>query len=159
MEQQQAEQIVERHGQAVYRLAYARTGNQYDAEDVTQQTFLQLVKKAPFFRDEDHCRAWLLRVAANCAVSLFRSPWHSRTFPLEQAPEPAAAQVPEENLIDVVLALPKQYRLLIHLYYYEGYSASEISDILGVSEGAVFTRLSRARALLREMLKEDGDYV
>ena len=62
MEREEAEWVVQRHGQTVYRLAYARTGNREDAEDVTQETFLRLVRAAPKFRDEDHCRAWLLRV-------------------------------------------------------------------------------------------------
>ncbi|WP_435321184.1 RNA polymerase sigma factor [Muriventricola aceti] len=73
MEREEAEWVVQRHGQTVYRLAYARTGNREDAEDVTQETFLRLVRAAPKFRDEDHCRAWLLRVAANCAQDLFRA--------------------------------------------------------------------------------------
>ena len=54
MEREEAEWVVQRHGQTVYRLAYARTGNREDAEDVTQETFLRLVRAAPKFRDEDH---------------------------------------------------------------------------------------------------------
>ncbi len=160
MDSAEAARLVELHGQAVYRLAYARTGSREDAEDVAQETFLRLVRAAPEFRDEDHRRAWLLRVAANCAADLTRSLWRRRRRPLEEAealgapsPEP-----PEEGALAAVLALPERYRTVVHLYYFEEYSAAEIARLLGMREGTVHTRLSRARAMLREIL-EEGDYV
>ena len=85
MERAEAERLVRLHGQAVYRLAYARTGSREDAEDVTQETFLRLVRTGPEFQDEEHCRAWLFRVALNCAGDLFRSAWRRRKRPLEEA--------------------------------------------------------------------------
>ena len=73
MDREEAACLVERHGTMVYRLAYARTGSREDAEDITQETFLKLVRAAPAFREEEHCKAWLLRVAANCAGDLHRT--------------------------------------------------------------------------------------
>ena len=160
MDSAEAARLVERYGQAVYRLAYARTGSREDAEDVTQETFLRLVRADPVLQDENHRRAWLLRVAANSAGDLTRSPWRKRRRPLEEAealstppPEP-----PEDGALAAVLALPERYRTVVHLYYYEDYSAAEIAKLLGMREGTVHTRLSRARAMLRETL-EEGDYV
>ena len=115
MRREEAARLVEAHGQAVYRLAYARTGSREDAEDITQETFLRLVRASPAFRDEAHCRAWLLHVAMNCARSLFR-------------------------------------------FYYEELTVEQIAKILGLREGAVRTRLSRARGMLRDMLKEDEEH-
>lgn len=160
MDSAQAARLVEKHGQAVYRLAYARTGSREDAEDVTQETFLRLVRAAPEFRDEDHCRAWLLRVAANCAGDLTRSPWRRRRRPLEEAASLGAPppEPPEDGALAAVLALPERYRTVVHLYYYEDCSAAEIARLLGMREGTVHTRLSRARAMLREAM-EEGDYV
>ena len=158
MEREEAQALVERHGQAVYRLAYARTGSRADAEDITQETFLRLVRAAPEFRDEDHCRAWLLRVAANCAGDLHRSPWRKRVGPLEEAAALAAAEPQEpDGLGEALQALPEAYRTVVHLYYYEELNTVEIARILGQREGAVRTRLSRARAMLRERLKEEGE--
>lgn len=113
MEREEAEWVVQRHGQTVYRLAYARTGNREDAEDVTQETFLRLVRAAPKFRDEDHCRAWLLRVAANCAQDLFRAPWRKRERPIEEAEHlHVADHIPEPGgVLEAVLSLPESYRL------------------------------------------------
>ena len=148
--------LARRYAPAVYRLAYARTGCQADAEDVMQEVFLRLVKAAPVFDSEDHARAWLLRVASNCASDLFRLPWRRREEPLYE--DISAPEGPREGSVtQAVLALPTRYRIPIHLYYYEGYSVAEISKIIGKSEGTVKSRLSRARDKLREQLKEEGD--
>ena len=157
MEREEAEWVVQRHGQTVYRLAYARTGNREDAEDVTQETFLRLVRAAPKFRDEDHCRAWLLRVAANCAQDLFRAPWRKRERPIEEAEHlHVADHIPEPGgVLEAVLSLPESYRLPVHLFYYEGYQTEEIARLLGRSPSTVRAQLTRARQRLRELLKED----
>lgn len=161
MEREEAEWVVQRHGQTVYRLAYARTGNREDAEDVTQETFLRLVRAAPKFRDEDHCRAWLLRVAAQLCPGPVPRPVEEAGAAIEEAERvPAPGQVPEPGgVLEAVLSLPESYRLPVHLFYYEGLSIREIAGVLGKREGAVRTSLTRARALLRDKLKEEGDYV
>ena len=155
MDREEAARLVEQYSMAVYRLAYARTGNREDAEDITQETFLQLVRTAPAFRDGEHCKAWLLRVAANCAVDLHRSPWRRRSVPLEEAEQMAAPEPAEEDgMLASILALPEEYRVVVHLYYYEDLSTGEIAKVLGKREGTIRTRLSRARAMLREDLQE-----
>lgn len=148
--------LARQYAPAVYRLAYARTGSRTDAEDVMQEVFLRLLKARPDFLDETHAKAWLLRVAANCANDLFRLPWRKREEPLEEnltAPEP-----PERTEVtEAVLSLPAKYRIPIHLYYFEEFSVAEIAKIVGKSEGTVKSRLFRARSLLREKLEEDDD--
>ena len=139
--------LAEQYAGMLYRLAYARTGSRADAEDVMQEVFVRLLRARPEYRDEEHAKAWLLRVGARCAADVLRAPWRRREGPLDDglpAPEP-------------VLALPAQYRMAVHLYYYEELSVAEIAAVLGKSEGAVKSRLFRARALLRRYLKEDGD--
>lgn len=146
--------LVRQYAPAVYRLAYARTGSRADAEDVMQEVFLRLVRAAPVFDSEEHAKAWLLRVASNCAADLFRLPWRRREEPLE-----GDLSAPEEpgpgSVTEAVLSLPARYRIPIHLYYYEDYSVAEIAKIIGKSEGTVKSRLFRARNLLRKRLKED----
>ena len=140
---------------AIFRLAYARTGNRADAEDVMQETFLRLLRARPEFADREHAKAWLLRVAANCVGDWFRAPWRRREGPLSDAiPAPERE---EHGAVEAVLALPAQYRTAVHLYYYEGLRVAEIAQITGKSESAVKSRLFRARAMLREALKEDDD--
>ena len=148
--------LAQQYAPAVYRLAYDRTGNRTDAEDVMQEVFLRMVKTRPVFASEAHAKAWLLRVASNCACDLFRLPWRTREEPLPE--DLSASEGPQEGSVtEAVLALPARYRIPIHLYYYEGYSVAEISKIIGRSEGTVKSRLSRARDRLRIQLKEEGD--
>ena len=148
--------LVKQYAPAVYRLAYARTGSRADAEDVMQEVFLRLVKAGPDFDSEEHAKAWLLRVASNCANDLFRLPWRRREEPLDE--NLSAPERPEEGSVtQAVLSLPARYRIPIHLYYYEGYSVAEIANILGRSEGTVKSRLFRARDLLRNQLREEED--
>ena len=155
MEREEVERLVRLHGPAVYRLAYARTGSREDAEDVTQETFLRLVRAGPEFQDEEHCRAWLFRVAVNCAGDLFRAPWRRRNRPLEEAESMTAPGEDEEagEVLQAVLSLPESYRAPIHLFYYEGMSIAEVASVLKMREGAVKTRLVRGRAMLRDRLK------
>lgn len=76
--------LAREYAPAVYRLAYARTGSRADAEDVMQEVFLRVVKTRPVFDSGAHAKAWLLRVASNCASDLFRLPWRKREEPLEE---------------------------------------------------------------------------
>ena len=150
------EGAVERYGDTVFRLAYSYLKNRADAEDVMQEVFVRLLRARPEFRDEEHAKAWLLRVGARCAADVLRAPWRRREGPLDDglpAPEPPG----EGGVVEAVLALPAKYRTAVHLYYYEELSVAEIAAVLGKSEGAVKSRLFRARALLRRYLKEDGD--
>ena len=148
--------LARRYAPAVYRLAYARTGSRTDAEDVMQEVFLRLMKAGPVFESEEHAKAWLLRVASNCASDLFRLPWRRREGPLEDD-LPAPEQPEAGSVTEAVLALPVRYRIPIHLYYYEDYSVAEIAKIMGRSEGTVKSRLFRDRKLLRERLEEEKD--
>ena len=145
--------LARQYAPAVYRLAYVRTGSRADAEDVMQEVFLRLVRAKPVFSDPAHAKAWLLRVASNCVSDLFRRPWRKREEPLDE--ETASPETPEEGSVtEAVLSLPVRYRIPVHLYYYEGYSVSEIAEITGNSEGTVKSRLFRARGLLRDKLNE-----
>ena len=138
-------EAVAQYGSAVYRLAYAMTRSRSDADDVFQEVFLRLHRSAPDFANEEHRRAWLLRVTANCARSLLASPWRMRTLPLEDV---YSYQDSVESAVDEALAhLPGKYRAVIHLFYY--------ARILGRSPSTVRAQLTRARQKLRTLLKED----
>ena len=144
---------VECYGTAVYRLAYAMTRSRHNADDIFQEVFLRDHRAAPAFASEEHRRAWLLRVTANCAKSLLASPWRRRMIPLEDV---YAYSDPTESAVDMALArLPGKYRSVIHLFYYEGYRTEEIARILGRSPSTVRAQLTRARERLRDLLKEE----
>ena len=148
------EEILDRWGPLVYRMAIQGTGSAADGEDVAQEVFVSLIRCNPAFADETHLKAWLIRAAANRCKSWGRSAWHRRTVPLEEAPQ--AAPPPEGgSVLDAVAALQPKYRWPVYLHYIEGYTAEEIAQLLGCPRNTVLSRLSRARAKLKDALKEE----
>lgn len=150
------EAAVRRYADTVYRLAYARTGSREDAEDVFQEVFLRYVRKKPTFQDEEHRKAWLIRVTVNCAKSLRGSFWNRRTEGLNE--NLVFDSVKDYDLYYELMRLKPQEREVIHLFYYEDMTSKEIAQALGVTEAAVRTRLTRARKTLKAFMKEE-DYV
>ena len=144
---------VQKYSDAVYRAAIHNSRCTADAEDVVQDVYEKLLHYNGTFESEEHLKAWLLRVTANCARSLLASPWRMRTLPLEDV---YSYQDSVESAVDEALAhLPGKYRAVIHLFYYEGYQTEEIARILGRSPSTVRAQLTRARQKLRTLLKED----
>lgn len=150
------EAAVRRYADTVYRLAYARTGSHEDAEDVFQEVFLRYVRKKPTFQDEEHRKAWLIRVTVNCAKSLRGSFWNRRTEGLNE--NLVFDSVKDYDLYYELMRLKPQEREVIHLFYYEDMTSKQIAQALGVTEAAVRTRLTRARKALKAFMKEE-DYV
>ena len=142
----------------LFAAAFNICKNTQDAEDVVQDTFVQYYTTKKEFENEQHIRAWLIRVAINKAKNITRTFWRRNKVSIEDYMETLSFETPEaENLFETVMQLPEKYRIVIHLYYYEDYAVSEIADILKLSESNVKTRLSRGRSMLREVLKEDWD--
>ena len=145
--------LFERYRPNVYAAAFSVCQNAADAEDVFQETFLQYHKTNKDFKDEQHIRAWLLRVALNRATDVYRKRKRRQEAPLDDYSETLAFPSPESaSLFDTVMALPETYRSVIHLFYYEEMSVREIARCTGLTEQNVKTRLSRARDQLRQMM-------
>ena len=149
------EQLVRAYGDMVYRLAYAQTRSRHDADDIFQEVFLRVVQRRPSFDSEAHEKAWLIRVTLNCLKSHWRAAWRRHDVPLDdRIPCPA----PEERALDDALRrLSPKARAAVHLFYFEGYTAEEIARMGGEKPSAVRTRLTRARAQLRDLLKGEND--
>ena len=148
-------------GDAVYRLAYCRLGNRADAEDVYQEVFLRLLRDTTDFRDMEHLKAWLLRVALSRCTDMRRSAWFRRTAPLEAAPEAAAPESERfSELWQAVGSLPADQRSAVYLHYVEGYVTDEIAALTGCRPSTVRTRLFRARKKLKLDLEgyDDEEY-
>ena len=143
------------YSRMLLRLAMTRLPSSADAEDVVQEVFLKLLTARPQFRDAEHEKAWLIRATIHRACDLARSA-ERRDLPLDAADAVPGPEMPEPSpVLSAVRALPAKYSAVIHLYYYEGYSIKEISQLLRLPVPTVGTRLSRGRERLRELLKED----
>lgn len=97
-------------------------------------------------------KAWLMQVTANECRSLLRSSWWKRTVPLDETIPAPARQ--EREVFHSVMTLAPKYRVVVYLFYYEGFSTDEIARMLKITRSAVTTRLTRARRTLKDELKE-----
>ena len=155
--EQQVNNAIEKYADMIKRICFYHLKNQADTEDVFQNVFLRyMIHDKPFF-DEEHEKAWLIRVAINACKDQLKSFFRRNTVPLEQLNE-VAAMIPEDHrdVLEAVLTLPAKYKDVIYLHYYEGYTAPEIGDLLGKKVNSVYSLLSRGRALLKERLESDG---
>lgn len=143
-----------RYSDMVYRMAYSLLKHRQDAEDIHQEVFLKYLRKKPVFENAEHEKAWFLRVTVNSCKNHWKTAWKQKVIGLLEE-EPAGTSEEEKNgLIEVVGQLPKKYRIVIHLFYYEELSVDEISGILGEKPSTVRTQLTRARRKLKELLTE-----
>lgn len=155
-EQLQIDFLIEKYADMVYRVALTQMRNVQDAQDVFQDVFLRLVKYLPTLENEDHIKAWLLRVTINCSKSNLTSAWRRHTQPLLEE-EKLTFQTEEQlDLYEHINKLPKKYRTVIYLFYYEELSIKEIADITSQKETTVKSQLSRARKLLKNELGSIG---
>ena len=119
---------------------------------------LKLLQYKGEFADGEHAKRWLIRVTVNESKNMCTSFWHKRIVSLEESKSDAEFSFEDEKtstLYDAVMNLNSKYRIVVHLYYYEGYSIKEISQILHIKETTIQTRLMRARAQLKNKLKGD----
>ncbi len=154
--QRQFRIIYDRNVDTVYRVCYSFMKNAADAEDMAQETFLRLLSTEKVFENERHERAWLIVTASNlCKDSLKK--WWRRTENIDDHLEVASKdRTGERDVMEAILALPKEYKASVYLYYYEGYSTAEIAVHLGCPEATVRSRLSRARKQLKTILGGDA---
>lgn len=146
--------VLDTYSQQLIKLCYTYVHNVCDAEDITQDVFVALLKRGKPFDSTEHEKAWLLRTAINKSKNYLRSGWVKRTVPLEEADsadtDDRAAE--KNQVMEAVLSLPEKYRTVIHLFYYSGYSINEISGIVGKKPATVGTLLARGRNMLKEMM-------
>ena len=145
------EEIVSSYEDKLLRTALAVLGSKADAEDIVQDVFLKMFEKRPNFESADHEIAWLIRVTVNLCKSKLRSSWWKKTVPLLDT-YPAQTET-QQDLVQTILALPSKYRIVIHLFYYEGYSTKEIAEITQQKESTVRQHLTRARRMLKTFLE------
>lgn len=157
MTNNEMELLYDKYSGSVYRLAFSYLKNSADAEDIVQEVFMKLFSTDIIFPDERSEKAWIMTVTANKCRDMLRSltyKYFHHSVALEDAD--LIYETPEESAVyHAVMELPPKYRIVIHLYYYEGYSTAETAKIIGISETAVQTRLYRGRNLLKKSLGKD----
>nr|WP_300168379.1 sigma-70 family RNA polymerase sigma factor [uncultured Flavonifractor sp.] len=153
----QAARMLDTYGNSILRLAYSYLHNQSDAEEVLQDTLLQVLRTAPVLESPQHEKAWLLRVAANLSKNRLK---YNRLRDTDELSEQLVAEQREDLSFvwEAVKALPVPARVAIHLFYQEGCSTAQIASILGRKESTVRSDLRRGRLQLKQILKEAYDF-
>ena len=159
------------HKRRVYSLCLRMTGNQAEAEDLTQEAFLQVFRKISTFRGEAAFSTWMHRLAVNLVLMRLRKkglPTLSLEEPVESdtgesrrrdfgSPDPALiGSVDRVTLERAMQALPAGYRKVFYLHDVEGYEHKEIADMMGCSVGNSKSQLHKARMKLRDLLARKG---
>ena len=117
--------MVKKYADIMLHCAYSYCQNITDAEDIIQEVFLKYLKKSPKFIDNDHEKAWFLRVTINTSKDYIKSFWYRKT---EAINENILYDDDEgDEIWGLVKKLPPKYRIIIQLYYQEGYSIKELS--------------------------------
>ncbi len=163
------EQVMKFYMPMVYRIAFARLGSPHEAEDITQEVFLKYFRADIQYNNEEHRKAWLIRCAINCTKTLVTSAWFRHRASDEGLENMESMEengdipgsdgdidrIEQKNAVmSAVMKLPEKYRTVIHLFYFEDMSVAQISKATGIREATVKSQLSRARDMLKPMLKE-----
>lgn len=141
------EEIINKYSDMVYRLALSRTRSKENSDDVFQEVFFRLSKKIPSFKNEEHKKAWLIKVTINCSKNIINKRANKDEVEIK---DDIKFEIKEHHdIYYAVQSLPLNYRTIIYLYYYEGYKIKEISKLLKMKENTVKTNLARARQRLK----------
>ena len=154
--EQETVRAVKRYADTVRRLCMLHLKSYHDTEDIFQTVFLKYVLSSVVFENEEHEKAWFIRVTINACRDMLRNFFRSHTVSLEEVLNQAVEVSPDHSeVLEAVLTLPVKYRDVVYLHYYEGYTAGETAKILGKNVNTVYTLLTRSRQMLREKLGGD----
>ncbi|GLC89676.1 sigma-70 family RNA polymerase sigma factor [Lysinibacillus piscis] len=159
------EKIMIEHGNELVRLAFSYVKDTEIAKDMVQNTFIKCYKNLDFFRFDAQIKTWLYRITINECKDYLKS-WHYKMVQVKSLiNETAKSLLPstEKTVIDkydnkeikdTIFALPKVYREVVYLYYYESLNIEEMAKVLDIPVNTVKTRLRRAKQRLGSMIEE-----
>ena len=146
-------QAVDEYSDMVRRLCMLHLKNYADTEDIFQTVFLKYALSSVEFENKEHEKAWMIRVTINACKDLLKSFFRKNTVSIDQLIEqPAPVPQDHREVLEAVLSLPKKYKDVVYLHFYEGYTAPQISEILGKNVNTVYTLLTRAKKILKTKL-------
>ncbi|MCI9492279.1 MAG: RNA polymerase sigma factor [Lachnospiraceae bacterium] len=150
--------LYEKYYEMVWRICLVQLGNSHDAYDAVQETFFRLMGNAKTFHNEEHVKAWLIRVAINYCKDVKKSGFRKREISLNAEKPTEDGGVPEEyaEVYEAMMGLPKEHRVVLYLHYYEGYSLKEIAKMMKINPSTLRSRMSRAKELMKQYLQDDA---
>ncbi|MBO5896844.1 MAG: RNA polymerase sigma factor [Clostridia bacterium] len=147
--------LVDKYSNMIFRICYGVLCNRDDAEDALQDTFLKYLTKSPEFQDEEHEKAWLIRVATNISKNMSIVRYKRKTVDGAELVD-MGVSYEDKYVFEAISELPVKLKIVMMLYYIEGYSVKEVSRIISVSEDAVRKRLQKGRELLKVKIERSN---
>lgn len=154
-EEQSILKIIDKHSNMIYKICFVYLKNKFDAEDAFQELAIKIMEVAPHFQSDEHEKAWLIRVSTNHCKNILKSNRFKKHLSLRDDIV-FGDTMSEDNTLEQILELSLQYRNVLYLYYYEGYSTKEIASLLKRRDATIRTWLKRAREQLKDVI--GGDY-
>ncbi len=153
--EEEIREVVDLYSSLIFRISYCILCNVADAEDAVQETFLRYITKAPEFNDEEHRKAWLIKVSANISKNMLMFRMKRETANIDDIENIGVDQSDYETF-ELIMSLPAKHKIVMTLYYVEGYKCKEIAEIIGVNEEAVRKRLQKGRDLLKKEIEKEN---
>lgn len=151
--EQEVNQAIDLYADTVKRICVLHLKNSSDTEDIFQEVFLKYALSSILFESKEHEKAWMIRVTINQCKDFMKSIFRRKTISLEKVVSLSDEQKEDyREVLEAVLTLPQKYKDVVYLYYYEGYSAVEIGEMLGKNVNTIYTLLARSREKLKEKL-------
>ena len=138
----------------IFRICYCILGNSEDARDAVQETFLKYLTKAPEFNSEEHRKAWLIKVSANISKNMLMFRRRREAANLDDFANVGINDRDYDNF-EFIMSLPAKHKIVMTLYYVEGYTSKEIAGILNISEEAVRKRLEKGRKMIKKEIETE----
>jgi RNA polymerase sigma-70 factor (ECF subfamily) len=157
------EKLIDEYGNDVLRISYIYLKDKHLAEDAFQEVFVKVYNNLSKFHGNSTIKTWILTITMNTCKDILRSSWLKRVIlhenmklinyntdtNLDSPEENVIKKLQYKELLEEVMRLPKKYKEVVLLFYYEEISTAEISKILNLPEGTVRSRLFRAREVLK----------
>ena len=147
------EKAIEKHGDMLFRVCLIMLGNQADAEDAVQETFLKYIEKSPEFNSEEHEKAWLLKVAGNKCKDIIKHRKKAINTCVDFKDEGYEIEI--DSLSEILMKIPEKFRIVLTLHYIEDYKVDEIAELIDKTPSAVKMRLKKGRIIFEEYYRKE----
>ena len=149
--------VYEKFVNTVYKVCFMLLKNVSETEDATQNVFIKLMRESKAFQSDEHIKAWLIVTARHECINMLKHWFRAKRSDVDALAEMSYTDDYDKgSLLKQVLSLDEKLRLPIYLYYYEGYSTSEISEMLGINHSTIRTYMAKGRERLKIILEEEN---
>lgn len=149
--------VYEKFVDTVYRVCFMMLKNASETEDATQNVFIKFMRDKTEFKTDEHLKAWFIVTAQNECKNMLKHWFRAKRDNIDDVPE--ATYVDDDSkkdLLEKVFSLEEKFRMPIYLYYYEGYSTTEISEMLDINHSTLRTYMAKGREKLKLLLEEES---